>query len=189
MVMQEGQPNGKAPEALHELGKFASEQIGISVMLTGRSIDSIYVASKRDNRKDPIFNLFFPKFDKDISLNSEVALLNNIFLPNSLNKTFVEQEEMVKEFSKKIGKEMPGFKAIIGKVADYVDLRNVLNNMAKKLFEVGQFTRTVDETSDHNKVVVGNAMYGNFTVSRLNSNIGFDGVGVIPLIVPASLKV
>lgn len=89
----------------------------IFLILTGESIGDIGAERNVMNKgsEDPLDTLS--------SICSEVAVdPDNLFLPDSNYKTLVQQEKMVEKFSQGLGEKIPGVKAVIGQLPDYVEL-------------------------------------------------------------------
>lgn len=62
-------------------------------------------------------------FEQEVSFKGEVAVNPyKISLWDTYEKTFPEQKKVFLKFKKRIEKQIPGTKAILGKVADFVDL-------------------------------------------------------------------
>lgn len=134
-----------------------------------------------------------PGFEALTSIRSEVAINPNLlFLPNSNRKNLKDQEKMVEEFSKKLGRQISGIKAIIGDVADYVEL--AFQHLAAtkgqeylfgKKYEYG-CARTKTNTSGSNVADVGNfSAVDGLGVNRWPADNGSADLWVSPLVVPA----
>ena len=120
------------PEVPVEIKRFSQEQRE----LLERENYLIYGLKKRsvkalkDEGRD--FRLTWHKelpLDKTLnSIHSEVAInLSKPFLVKvDYYRTSVQQEEMVEKFSQELGQRVPGVKAIIGQIPDYLDLAFVL---------------------------------------------------------------
>ena len=83
------------------------------------------IASLREAGKDfwTIWHEDHPQFEALTSMQSEVAINpDRLFLPNSNNKTLVQQKEMINQFSEELGKKIPGVEAIMGGAPNYTDL-------------------------------------------------------------------
>ncbi len=89
--------------------------------LTGQSIASLREAGRKILRTWG--NRYDLQFEALTSEQSEVAINpSRLTLPNSNNKTLVQQEKMIKQFSIELGKKIPGVEAIMGGAPDYTDL-------------------------------------------------------------------
>ena len=107
---QAGRFSEKARKALEEKGFIILE-------LTGQSIKTLRDAG---NKISSTWYKDYHEFEGHTSSLSQVAILPELFLRDSNNKTFAEQEKLVAEFSKNLN--IRGVKAIIGDTADYVEL-------------------------------------------------------------------
>ncbi len=102
--------------------KAGLEQIGrVVIPLTGESILSL--REKKGMKLQSGWHKDFPEFEEQRSITSEVAINpKEIFLPQSNNKTFSVQKEMVELHSKEVSEKVKGVKAIIGKPPDNLEL-------------------------------------------------------------------
>jgi len=88
--------------------------------LTGKSIKDLREAG---NHFESTWQPRYPGFEALRSRKSEVAINpNQLFLPKSSYKTYLEQESLVTKFNKDISAKIPGIEAIIGEAPDYVEL-------------------------------------------------------------------
>ena len=100
-----------------------------------------------------------PDLENIPSMKSEVAIKPTaLFLPGSNNRSLPEQVEMTSKFSKELSGQIPGVEAVMGGMADYVDLfsTRILNHD----FDIGldnnyDFARSNTVTSDNKSVEVG----------------------------------
>jgi hypothetical protein len=90
------------------------------VTLTGQSIACLRAG---DRKFWSDWHNKYPEFEALISMQSEVAIKpDQLFIPESNNKTLAQQEEMINKFSQELGKRIPGVDAIMGSAPDYSDL-------------------------------------------------------------------
>lgn len=141
------------------------------------------------------FHSFWHKFQPELesvkSIRGEVAInIGSPLLQNSNNKTLSEQEIMVEEFSQKIGAKIPGVKAIIGQVPDYVLIMLQIYEDRKKMLDIETINiRTRTPTYNNDLAYVCNLMdlkgRGVIWLGHSPADGRNDYVGVIPLVVPA----
>lgn len=132
----------------------------------------------------------YPHLENLTSSKTEFAIdPQKLVLPKSNNKTLKEQEEMVREFSLRLARKIPGVEAIIGESPDYVELVFLhLDKTGQRLFGEKydySFTRTKTPV-DSSSIAVGNfqAEYG-LEVFRCRSDEDRRvGVWIAPLVVP-----
>jgi hypothetical protein len=104
---------------------------GESIRIKRTIIDSLRGKAKR---KHPDFNTLK-------SMNSQVAINpEKFFLSESGDKTFEEQENMVKKFEEEIKKEVPGVKAVIGQPPDYLEIISLYGNTDKLMGGMREFS-------------------------------------------------
>lgn len=134
----------------------------------------------------------YPDFEALTSIHSEVAIHpdpKKFFLPNSQSKIFDQQEKMITEHSAKVGKTIHGVEAIMGEVADYIELTfQHLDKTGERLFgeKYGyNYTRTKTPTFGSSVAYVGyfSADGGPGVVHWIRGS-RFGDVGVAPLVVP-----
>lgn len=183
------------PEAPVEVKKFSIEQREalkkegyLIYVLTGQSIKTLRDSGRRFWST---WNKQFPDLEALGSMQSEVAIdPDRLFLPGSNNKTLKQQEDMVEEFSQELGKKVPGVKAIIGQVPDYVELAfRHLDATKNYLFGTKynyDYTRTKTPTGGSHVAEVGSfsADYG-LDVDYWYADLGSRYVRAAPLVVPA----
>lgn len=88
--------------------------------LTGKSIQTLGSVGRKFLLTSFKAN---PDFETLVSMRSQVAINpNSLFLPESNNKTLLQQEAMIAAFSVELGQTVPDVKAIIGEISDYTDL-------------------------------------------------------------------
>lgn len=88
--------------------------------LTGQSVASL----RKRGKKFHTTQLFeqSPSLITLTSRNSEIAIKpSRLFLPKSA-RFFEDQVRMVDKYSKEVSKKMPGVKAVIGELPDYIEL-------------------------------------------------------------------
>ena len=156
--------------------------------LTGQSIKSLREAGRKFSST---WHKGYPDFEALTSRLSEVAIdPNKLFLPDSNNKTLVEQEKMVEEFSQKLSKKVEGVEAIIGEAPDYVELAFVhLDATGEYLFGKKynfDYARTKTQAGGPCVVRVGyfRPDYGLY-VSFWDRVHGYGNVWAASLVVPA----
>ena len=156
--------------------------------LTGQSI-----ASLREAGRD-----FWTTWHKDnlqfevlVSMQSEVAVNpDQLFLPKSNDKTLPQQEKMIKAFSQKLGKKIPGVEAIMGEAPDYVDLTFThLDATGDRLFGENHnynYARTNTPTAVGQVAYVGSFFrsVGGLSVRDWPGAYGRARVFAAPLVVP-----
>jgi len=100
----------------------ALEEDGYKIYtLTGQSVASLREAGREILSVDS--SKYVYNFDTLTSRLSEVAINpDRLILPNTDNKTLVQQEKMIKQFSIELGKKIPGVEAIMGGAPNYTDL-------------------------------------------------------------------
>lgn len=155
--------------------------------LTGQSIASLRQAGRKFWST---WHNDYPQFEALTSIRSEVAINPpQLFIPKSNNKTLAQQEEMINRFSQELGNKVPGVEAIMGSVADYVDLAfTYLGTKGKYLFGEKydyNFARTNTPTVDTRVACVGDfAPVGGLSVTGWGRSRGGDSVFAAPLVVP-----
>jgi len=181
-------------EALVEVERFAPEarealekEGYVIYPLTGQSIKSLQESGRKFWST---WHKNYPDFEALASIRSEVAINpNRLFLPESNRKTLVEQEAMVEEFSKELGRKIKGVKAIIGEAPDYIELAfSHLDATSEYLFGKKynfDYARTKTATVGSHVPNVGNfhpddGMY----VGHWDRDPGNDYVWAAPLVVP-----
>jgi len=179
-------------EASKEIQRFSAEQRealearGMTIVeLTGQSIKTL-----RDGGKKfwSTWHQDHPQFEAATSRLSEVAIIPELFIPNSNNKTLAEQEEMVAEMSKGFA-QINGVKAIIGEVSDYSELAfSHLASTGSRLFGENfgyKYTRTNTPTTSGGVAYVGrfDAQDG-LLVHGWHRDARHDRLFVAPLVVP-----
>lgn len=155
--------------------------------LTGQSIASLRSAGRKfwtDWHKE------YPQFEALTSMQSEVAINpSQLFIPKSNNATLAKQEEMINKFSQELGKKVPGVDAIMGGMADYVDLAFThLDVTGDYLFGEKydyNWARTNTPTGGTFVAYVGNfdSAYGLYVFNWLRDR-GYSAVFAAPLVVP-----
>ena len=136
-----------------------------------------------------------PDFEAFSSRRSEVAIPRDpkkLFLPNSNNKTLVQQEAMVVEFSQELGRKVTGVQTVIGEAPDYVELAfahlDKTRDEGKKDYLFGEnynynYARTKTPTVDSLVADVGFCA-GGLDVGSCHREYGHDDVFAAPLVVP-----
>ncbi len=146
---------------------------------------------REDGRKfSSIWHKNYPDFENKTSRLSEIAIPKNpkqFFLPNSNFKTLSEQEEMIAKYSEELLRKIPGIKAILGEVPDYLEL-TILHFMKTQETLFGEkyyncFTRTKTQTADSRSTLVGRSATG-FNIVRWPNDEGHYSLFAAPLIVP-----
>ncbi len=130
------------------------------------------------------------QFEIVCSRLSEVAINpNRLFLPQSNNKAYYQQDSMVKVFSQRLAKKFFRVRAIIGEAADYAELTYLhLDTTHDGLFgdKYGcDYTRTKTFTVGSLGVIVGD--FGSdrgLGVERCAIDEGASTLWVAPLIIP-----
>lgn len=155
--------------------------------LTGQSIASLRKAGRKfwsSWHKD------YPQLEALISMSAEVAIHpEKLFIPKSNNSTLAQQEEMINEFSEKLGTKIPLVEAIMGGMPDYVDLAFAhLDKTGEYLFgeKYGfNWARTNTPTvGDYVADVGGFYPSRGLGVDDLGRGRGDDSVFASPLVVP-----
>jgi len=154
--------------------------------LTGQSIASLREAGRNfwtTWHKD------HPEFEALVSMQSEVAVNpSQLFLPKSNNKTIIQQQKMIKAFSQKLGKKIPGVEAIMGEAADYADLAFAhFDATGEYLFgeRHDHYARTNTPTADGLVAFVGRLYsVGGLSVYDWHADHGHAIVFAAPLVVP-----
>lgn len=120
----------KPPERQVEIKRFSKEGrealekrgFAIYVLEGNQSIETRRNEGRKFHSK---WHDDFPDIENLTSMRSEVAINpKNFFLPKSnesLHLNFKEERDMVEEYSRKLRKEIPGVKAIVGEFPDYVE--------------------------------------------------------------------
>jgi hypothetical protein len=141
----------------------------------------------------------FPDFEDLPSRKGEVAINTSVlFIPKSNKKTLDEQEEIVAEFSKRLSRKIKGVEAVIGDIADYVELAFLhLDATGENLFGEkysDDYARTVTPTAGSYVALLGFKPDRGLIVDAWARGAGTDvfvardagtDVFVAPLIVPA----
>lgn len=171
------------PEAWEALEK----QGYVIYRLNGESIKSMKEAGRSFYSK---WHNILPKFEALPSMHSEVAINpDNIFLPESDNKTLKQQEALVEKFSQELRKTAPNVSAIIGQVSDYVELAfQHLDATGQRLFGKNydyNYARTKTPTSSRKVADVGYFhTRDGLTINEWFTRYGADFLFVAPLVVP-----
>ena len=134
-----------------------------------------------------------PRTERITSCMSEVAIKSDpeeFFLTHSIKRPPAEQQAMIELYSFSIAREIPGVKVIMGNVADYAELAFThFKQTEEYLFgkDYGHgFTRTVTPVGYHNVASVGEfCPSGGLYIGRAHAKGPQEGVGVVPLILPA----
>jgi len=159
--------------------------------LSGQSIRTLREAGK------PFWSTWHKDhsdFEQLTSRRSEVAINpNQLFLPNSNNKTLAQQEKMVGDFSKKLSKKVQGVEAIVGEASDYVELTfTYLGATGVRLFGKDydyRYTRTKTPTVGSYVARVGSFDADDgLHVHDWRHDGGHSSVWVSPLVVPVESK-
>ncbi len=168
--------------------KAALEKEGYVIdTLTGQSIASEKAAERKFWST---WHQEHPQFEALTSMQSEVAIKpDQLFIPKSNNTTFAQQEQLINKFSLDLGKKVPGVVAVMGGMADYVDLAFAhLEATGDRLFGEKynyNYARTNTPT-----VGAGVARVGDFNPSHglgvddWLRDRGSDSVFAAPLVVP-----
>lgn len=172
----------EAKEALKKKGYIIYE-------LTGQSVKSF-----RDKGKK-----FWSSWHQNTKLEDLTSMLceiainpNQLFLPNSNNKTFSQQVKLVSDFSDKLDKEVEGVKAIIGEIPDYVELAfQHLNKTGEYLFGITykyDYVRTKTPTAGNCVADVGGFhAEGGIRIGEWGRDRPQSRLWISPLAVPARL--
>lgn len=168
--------------------KAALEKEGYVVdTLTSQSIATLRSAGK------PFWSTWhkdYPQFEALTSMSSEVAIHpEKLFIPKSNNRTLAKQEDLINKFSQELGKKVPGVDAIMGGMADYVDLAFAhLEATGDRLFGEKynyNYARTNTPTVGAGVAVVGNfGPSSGLSVSYWHRGVGASRVFAAPLVVP-----
>lgn len=173
----------EARKALEEAGYIIYE-------LTGRSIIDLEIENGEPFDYE-MWGRDYPLFMRKTSMRSEVAINpHHVFIEGSNEKTLEEQQLMIAAFSVVLGTEIVGVKAVMGDVADYVELIFAhYHKTGEQLFkEVHGQART--KTSISEKTHIANVGHQGYIPPRLSAAItGGPGratsdVFAAPLIVP-----
>ncbi len=171
--------------------------------LTGRTIQAIHDGDY------PLLNPLpnpWEKIKEFLSMRSEVAVQPQLFLPQSAYKTFDEQMRMVNALGEEISARIPGVGAMIGTLADYVELASLdskkrggasadLDNLCAPSESIRTQTAVASTRRNPHGVLrlnVGAGRDGKFWAHGLFIDAGFPDyerdlhMWVIPLIVPTS---
>lgn len=176
------------------VSRFSSEQRKelerqgrVIVELTGQSIKRL----REQGRKFwSSWHSEHPDFESRTSRLSEVAINpSELFLPGSNGKTLQEQEKMIADFSKKLGRKVGGVMAIMGEAADYVDLAFAyFDKTGKYLFGEKynyDYARTKTPSVGSSVALVGSFRRDSgLGVSDWFRGDGDDLVWAVPLVVP-----
>lgn len=132
-------------------------------------------------------------FEKVASMSTEVALNPRaLFLANSNRKDLTKQLAMIAKFSKALGKEVSGVKAIMGEAPDYSTLAFAHERATgKRLFGSDydyDYARTKTSTSGSDVAVVGGFDDDGLYVSGLGRGHGYGRVWAVPLVVPQEAR-
>lgn len=143
-----------SPENLQRLEQMG----GVKLELTGATIGG-FIAQKRPVRL--YWKHLLPSFKDIESMRSEVVIFpDNLIIPKSHFMPFPQQEQLMRRYSEKLQEETPGVEAIIGSVADYVELSfQYYDRTDRYLFgeDYGYpFARTKTEIYPTHLMVVGN---------------------------------
>lgn len=134
-----------------------------------------------------------PDFEAKQSRLSEVAIHpEQLFLPNSNNKTLEQQLKLVEKFSKQLcGRErLSGVRVVVGEAPDYAEVAFAhLKATGQYLFGQNygyRYTRTQTPTVGSSVAIVGDFDAQNgLSVHVWNCDDGGVNVWVVPLVVPA----
>lgn len=182
-------------EALPEIRRFTPEarqgleEAGFAIYsLTGKSIKTL------KDRGKPFWSTWHKDnlgFEAMVSRFSEVAINpGQLFLPESNEKTLIEQKKMVNEFSE--GLEIKGTKAIIGVMPDYTELTFAhLDATDGYLFGEEfryRYTRTQTPIDDSNVVAKIGFFHADcgLVIGKSLPDRGETDLFIAPLIVPSS---
>ncbi len=161
--------------------------------LTGQSIESLRAGGRPflEMLYGQLYELY-PQLETMRSRLSEVAINPDyLLLPNSNRKTLTQQEDMVEEFSEELN--IPGAKAIIGELPDYVELvirhhGATLGILFEHKTNDSKYTRTKTPTGwRHGVACVGNCitdLYFGLSFDDIEDDQTDDTVFVAPIIVP-----
>lgn len=183
---EEPQINMFRPESLGALrgaGFTIFELSGKCILDFGNRVSHSHLATWREDHAAIL---------KQPSRMTQIAVdLNNLLLPDSC-KPFKEQQKMVEEFSRKLSGRVPHVRAIVGGVADYVDLTMNARDSISGLRLFGErygnlLTRTTTPLYK-DLIAVGcyySDDYGLTVVSYPPEEVGANrNVWIAPLIVP-----
>lgn len=132
-------------------------------------------------------------FEKVASMGTEVALNPRaLFLANSNRKDLTEQLAMITKFSKALGKEVSGVKAVMGEASDYSALAFAHEGATgKRLFGSDynyDYARTKTSTGGSGVAVVGSFDDDGLDVGRIDRVHGRGRVWAAPLVVPQEAR-
>ena len=166
--------------------RFSSEQTEelkkrgfIIFELTGQSITSIkasrnFFSSYWHNGKD---------IEHVTSKNSEVAINpERLYLPYSGNLTLPDQLLLTDRYSKNVSQEIPGVVAVIGSMADYLELECLYRDNTLYAARDDRISTTTLTEAGRN-VFVGESFDGGL-VASYRFGLAYTDIKVVPLIVP-----
>ena len=160
--------------------------------LTGKSIKSL---RDEGNRFWTDWHRAYPTLESLASGLSEVAINpNELFLPNSNNKTLAEQEALIGNFDKALRtkKRIPGVSAILGEAPDWAEVAFThLEVTGERLFgekyDYG-FTRTKTRVESFSVLVGRFVADDGLSVDDSDPGLRHDSLWVSPLVVPSKIR-
>lgn len=126
-------------------------------------------------------------FDPDNLINTEaykgeIALVPQLYLEDSKNKTLKEQMEMLK------GLEVSGTEATIGTVTDYINLaKDYIDRTGKVLLVNRVRTRTKEKSPYEFSILISQSKSGEFLIGEAQKNVASEDLFIMPLIIPYSV--
>ena len=132
-------------------------------------------------------------FEQIASMGTEVALNPRaLFLANSNGKDLTQQVSMIAKFSRALGKEVSGVKAVMGEAPDYSALAFAHKRATgSRLFGSEydfDYARTKTPTSGSSVAIVGYFDGNGLRVSSLGRGDDHDDVWAVPLVVPQKAR-
>lgn len=124
------------------------------------------------------------------SRKSEVAVKHDsYYLAGSGDKSFLEQQAMVENFSLELQTKIPNVEAVVGIAADYIELSIRHANETRKPFknEIGTFTRTLSmgAIGPDSVIVVGRGGgKGEIFLMSAPNQKGVSNLQIAPIVVP-----
>ena len=130
------------------------------------------------------------RFGGEASMQTEVAVEGYAnYLVGPGKKKFSRVLAAIDRFNKKIPREIPGVKAVIGRVSDYAELErhHQSYNFGKRLLYFPTYTLT---PAGKGQVATIEAVYGqsfSLNVGSIEKNQSLESVSFMPLILPKSI--
>jgi len=193
IIVPETRPHGRmfTPEAIAGL-----EKEGYDIYeLFGESVQTLLEQGKSIDVQNMMYRP--PKDSKDLkemlespARKTQVAIKPNaLFLDEAQGLPFDWQEEMVRTHSEKLREKIPGVKAIIGKLPDYLELNFALDEEADYNIDTLQIRTSTVFDSYREKDLCATLTFGAGINPQLDS-LSKEGTShnasfIIPLVVPA----